>query len=151
MPKAPPSRRAECSLFVSEEEWERVAREKREKRLELARLEEDTARVRRELLEVEAREHSYADRDLAVLNLQERAQEEAEGSSAPSTDLFFEPPLPEPSANLGWLQADVYDPSFDYSFLFAETVLIPSGFPGGTPVLNFLDFVLVVFELYVFC
>ena len=30
--------KAECSLFVSEEEWEKVQREKREKRLEVARL-----------------------------------------------------------------------------------------------------------------
>jgi hypothetical protein len=30
--------KAKCSLFVSEEEWEKVQREKREKRLEVARL-----------------------------------------------------------------------------------------------------------------
>ena len=42
--------KAECSLFVPEEEWEKVEREKEEKRLELARLDEATARARRELL-----------------------------------------------------------------------------------------------------
>ena len=30
--------KAECSLFVSEEEWEKVELEKRQKRLEIARL-----------------------------------------------------------------------------------------------------------------
>jgi hypothetical protein len=30
--------KAECSLFVSEEEWEKVQQEKREKRLKVARL-----------------------------------------------------------------------------------------------------------------
>ena len=30
--------KAECSLFVSEKEWEKVQREKREKRLKVARL-----------------------------------------------------------------------------------------------------------------
>jgi hypothetical protein len=133
---------AECSLFVSEEEWEKVQRERREKELEVARAEErqalaaaEASRLRRELLEVKSREHSFARRDLAILNLQDRAQEEAEGSSAPGTDLpAVEPSLPEPSADLGWLQADVFDSSFDYSFLFADTIPIPSGTSGGTPV-----------------
>ena len=68
--------KAECSLFVTEEEWEKVEAEKRQKRLELAYAEErqsqaaaDTARLRRELLEVEARERAFADRDHAILNL----------------------------------------------------------------------------------
>ncbi|RAR00627.1 hypothetical protein DDE83_009073 [Stemphylium lycopersici] len=133
--------KAECSLFVSKEEWEKVEADKRRQRLALLEAKErqaqataETARLRVELARTKALERSYADRDHAILNLQDRAQEEAEGSSAPGTDLFFEPPLPEPSADLGWLQANVYDPSFDYSFLFAETVPIPSGFPGGTPV-----------------
>lgn len=133
--------KAECSLFVSEEEWEKVEAEKRQKRLEIARSEAllDAQRAqlsqqKLELLEIEAKERSYADRDHAILNLQDRAQEEAEGSSAPGTDLPIEPPLLEPSADLGWLQADVFDPSFDYSFLFADTIPIPLGTSGGTPV-----------------
>jgi hypothetical protein len=133
---------AECSLFVSEEEWEKVEAEKRQKRLEIARAEErqlqaqmETARLRRELLEVEAREREFADRDHAILSLQDRAKEQAEGNSAPGTGLpVVEPPLSEPSADLGWLQADSFDPSFDYSFLFAETVPIPSGTSDGTLV-----------------
>ena len=127
---------AECSLFVSEEEWEKVQREKRQKRLELARIEEDAARVRRELLEVEAREHDFADRDLAILNFQDRAKEQAEGSSAPGgTGLpVVEPSLSGPSADLGGLQADYYDPSFDYSFLFEGLPLASPGASGGIHV-----------------
>jgi hypothetical protein len=34
---------AECSLFVPKEEWEKVEKEEREKRLALARLKEETA------------------------------------------------------------------------------------------------------------
>ncbi|EMD59850.1 hypothetical protein COCSADRAFT_54528, partial [Bipolaris sorokiniana ND90Pr] len=74
---------AACSLFVSEEEWDKVQAEKRKKRLEIARAEEQTSRLRRELLETEAREQEFADRDLAILNLQDRAKEQAEGNSAP--------------------------------------------------------------------
>ena len=133
--------KAECSLFVSEEEWEKVEAEKRRQRLALLEAEErqaqaaaETARLRVELARTEALERSYADRDHAILSLQDRAQEEAEGSSAPGTDFLVEPPLPEPSADLGWLQADVFDPSFDYSLFFADTIPIPSGTSGGTPV-----------------
>ena len=64
--------KAECSLFVSDEEWERVQREKREKRLEIARLEARLAQSKVELLEAEAQEHSFARRDLAVLKELER-------------------------------------------------------------------------------
>jgi hypothetical protein len=46
--------KAECSLFVSEEEWEKVQREKREKRLEVARLKAQLAQSELELLEAEA-------------------------------------------------------------------------------------------------
>ena len=111
--------KAECSLFVTEEEWEKVEAEKRQKRLELAHAEErqsqaaaETARLRRELLEVEARERLFADRDHAILSLQDRAQEKAEGSSAPGTGPLIEPPLSGPSTDPGWLQAD-YSSSFD--------------------------------------
>ncbi|KAF2818608.1 hypothetical protein CC86DRAFT_240186, partial [Ophiobolus disseminans] len=71
---------ADCSLFVSEEDWEKVAREKREKRLVLARLEAATAQARVELLEVEDREMEYLRRDLKILEVQDRASE-ASGSS----------------------------------------------------------------------
>ena len=133
---------AECSLFVSEEEWEKVEAEKRQKRLEIARAEErqlqaamETARLRRELLEVEAREREFADRDHAILSLQDRAKEQAEGSSAPGTGLpVVEPPLSELSTDLGWLQADSFDPSFDYSFLFEGLPLVSPGASGGIHV-----------------
>ncbi|KAB2098833.1 hypothetical protein AG0111_0g12939 [Alternaria gaisen] len=94
--------KAECSLFVSEEEWEKVQREKREKRLEVARLKAQLAQSELELLEAEAQEQSFADRDLAILNLQDRAKEQAEGNSAPSTDFpATELSLPGLSTNLG--------------------------------------------------
>ena len=53
--------KAECSLFVSEEEWEKVQREKREKRLEVARLKAQLAQSELELLEAEAQEQLFAD------------------------------------------------------------------------------------------
>ena len=59
--------KAECSLFVSEEEWEKIQQEREQKELEVARAEEDAARLRRELLEVKSRERLFARRDLAVL------------------------------------------------------------------------------------
>ena len=93
--------KAECSLFVSEEEWEKVEADKRQKRLALLRAEAEVARLRLEVAETEALERSYADRDHAILSLQDRAQEEAEGSSAPGTDLPVGPSLPELLANLG--------------------------------------------------
>jgi hypothetical protein len=96
---------------------------------------------------VASRERSFADRDHAILSLQDRAKEWAEGSSAPGTDpSAVEPSLSEPSANLGWLQADSFDflsfadPSLDpalSSFLESPLGL---GFPAvdavsGTPSL----------------
>ncbi|KAF2747013.1 hypothetical protein M011DRAFT_380375, partial [Sporormia fimetaria CBS 119925] len=50
----------ECSLFVPEEEWERVAEEKEEKRIALARVKIKAARLEAELLELEARERKFA-------------------------------------------------------------------------------------------
>ena len=125
---------ATCSLFVTKEEWEKVQREKREKRLELARIEEEAARVRRELLEVEAREHSYADRDLAILNFQDRAKEQAKGDSAPGTDLLStEPSLPRPSTNLGWLQANAsFNPFSNYFLSLKDPVLASLGVSSST-------------------
>ncbi|KAF2743016.1 hypothetical protein M011DRAFT_431930 [Sporormia fimetaria CBS 119925] len=73
----------ECSLFVPEEEWEKVEGEERAKRLELARAEESVARAKRELLELEGRKQEFARRDLAVLKVQDQAQE-SEGSSQQS-------------------------------------------------------------------
>ena len=45
--------KAECSLFVTEEEWEKVEAEKREKRLALLRAEAEVARLRLEVAETE--------------------------------------------------------------------------------------------------
>jgi hypothetical protein len=63
---------AECSLFVPEEEWEKVEQEKQEKKLVLLRAKEDVARAEREMLEVESYERQFARRDLAVLNVLSR-------------------------------------------------------------------------------
>lgn len=128
---------AECSLFVSEEEWRRVQRERRERELEVAELKARLAQSEVELLRVKNREHSFARRDLAVLDFQEKATQKAEGSTAPGTDLpAIEPPLSEPSADLGWLQAelDLLDPSLDLSFLLGDLVPAASDAFGGTPV-----------------
>ena len=120
---------AACSLFVSEEEWEKVQAEKRAKRLEVARLKAQLAQSELELLEAEAREQKFADRDLAILNLQDRAKEQAEGSSAPGTDFpsagFL---LSGFSTDPGWLQAESssFDPlSFDF-FLSCENPVLAS-------------------------
>ncbi|EMD93652.1 hypothetical protein COCHEDRAFT_1096226 [Bipolaris maydis C5] len=146
---------AECSLFVSEEEWEKVREEREERELAVARLEAQLSQQKLELLEVKKRERSFARRDLAIIAVQDLAKEQAEGSSAPGgTGLpVVEPSLSGPSADLGGLQADYYDPSFDYSFLFEGLPLASPGASDGIyiPVLNFLDLVLVVFELYFRC
>lgn len=130
--------KAECSLFVSEEEWEKVESEKRQKRLEIARLKAQLAQSELELLEVEAQERAFADRDHAILSLQDRAKEQAEGSSAPGTGLpVVEPPLSEPSADLGWSQADLssFDPlSFDYFLSLENPILASLDVSGGTHV-----------------
>ncbi|KAF2830276.1 hypothetical protein CC86DRAFT_283786, partial [Ophiobolus disseminans] len=93
--------KAECSLFVSEEDWERVAAEKQEKRLVLARLEAvsaqaaaATVQARLELAEVEHREMEFARRDLKVLDVQDQASEASGSSTLPTT---FETPLADPS------------------------------------------------------
>ena len=108
--------KAECSLFVPEEEWEKVEKEKEAKRLELARFEEEVAaassaaaRAKRELLEIESRERQFARRDLALLKAQEQAQE-AESSST-TTGLSVSEPLADPC----WSQANdlCSDPSLD--------------------------------------
>ena len=128
---------AECSLFVSEEEWKLVREEREEKELAVARLRAQLSQQELELLEVRKRERSFARRDLAILAVQDRAKEQAEGSSAPGTDLLaVEPPLSGSPADLGWLQAelDFLDPSFDCSFLFGDPVPAASDSSGGTLV-----------------
>ena len=120
-----------------------MQRARREKELEIARAEErqalamaETARLRRELLEVKNREHTYARRDLALLNLQDRAKEQVEGDSAPGTDLLSTgPSLPGQSTDLGWLQADSsFDPSFDYFLSLEDSVPSSLDVSGGIHV-----------------
>ncbi|KAI1676381.1 GAL4 domain containing protein [Pyrenophora tritici-repentis] len=147
---------AECSLFVSEREWEEVQAECERKELELAQAEErqalaaaESSRLRRELLEVKSKKRIFARRDLAIIAVQDRAKEQAEGSSAPGGTGFpvVEPSLSGPSADLGGLQADSFDPlSFDY-FLSLESPALSS----LDAVPDFFDPVLVVFELYFRC
>ena len=60
---------AECSLFVSKEEWDKIAREKREKRLQIAKLKAQLAASKVKLLEVKSREQEYASRNIAVLRV----------------------------------------------------------------------------------
>ena len=69
----------------------------------VARLEAQLSQEKLELLEVKRRERSYARRDLAVLEFQDRAKEKAEGSTAPGTDPSTEPSLSGPSTDPGWL------------------------------------------------
>jgi len=132
---------AECSLFVSEEEWKVVQEEREEKELSVARLKAQRAQLdaqlsqqELELLEVRKRERLFARRDLAILAVQDRAKEQAEGSSAPGTDFpTTEPSLPGLSTDLGWLQADAsFDPSFDYFLSLEDPVLASLGVSGGT-------------------
>jgi hypothetical protein len=127
---------AECSLFVSEDEWKKVQEEREEKELAVARLEAQLSQQRLELLEVRKRERTYARRDLAILAVQDRAKEQAEGSSAPGTDFpTTEPSLPGLSTDLGWLQADAsFDPSFDYFLSLEDPVLASLGVSDGTHV-----------------
>lgn len=108
--------------------------DKRQKRLALLRAEAEVARLRLEVAETEALERAYADRDHAILSLQDRAKEQAEGDSAPGTDfLTTELSLPGPLTDLGWLQADAsFDPSFDYFLSLKDLVLASLGVSDGT-------------------
>jgi hypothetical protein len=54
----------------------------------VARLKAQLSQQKLELLEVRKRERLYARRDLAILAVQDRAKEQAEGDSAPSTDFL---------------------------------------------------------------
>ena len=99
----------ECDLFVPEEEWERVEEEEHEKELALARAEEELARRKRELLEVQKEKRSFLLRDKKLLAAQDKTQE-AEASSTTA-------PLPmDPFTDLGWSQANnpLLDPSLDH-------------------------------------
>ncbi|EOA86090.1 uncharacterized protein SETTUDRAFT_169450 [Exserohilum turcica Et28A] len=131
--------KAKCSLFVSKEEWEKVQQEREQKELEVARAEEAAARLRRELLKVKSRERSFARRDLAILEFQDRAKEKAEGSSAPGTDLpSTGPSLPAQSTDLGWLQADSssFDPlSLDFFLSYENPILASVDVSNSTHVL----------------
>jgi hypothetical protein len=129
---------AECDLFVPEEEWERVQREKREKRLALLRVEAEAARLRVELAEAEGRERAFADRDYRVQSAIDSAQEVAKPEG---TEPIVSPgPLqPEPS-DLGWLQADVdpssiFDPNaFDFSSFLVDPPCSDSAGGNRSPV-----------------
>ena len=103
--------KAECSLFVPKEEWERIEKEKEAKRLVLLRAEEAAAasqlevtRARRELAEAESCERQFARRDLALLKAQDQAQKGESSSTVAGPHVF------DPWADPGWLQAN--DPSF---------------------------------------
>jgi len=135
---------AECSLFVSEEEWKKVQEDREEKELTVARLRAQRAQLdaqlsqqELELLEVKKRERSFARRDLAILAVQDRAKEQTEESSAPSTGLSaVEPSISEPFADFGWSQADNFlDPSvLDFSsFLENPSFACPDA-AGGSSV-----------------
>lgn len=131
---------AECSLFVPEEKWEKVQAEKRLKRLEVARLEAQLAQSKVELLEIEVLEHSYADRDLAILAVQDRASSKGSASTEESanstvaTDQPVSTPSGLSSADPGWLQAEFSDPFFE-AFLFPLELTAPSAESvRGTPV-----------------
>ncbi|EMD84691.1 hypothetical protein COCHEDRAFT_1092511 [Bipolaris maydis C5] len=151
---------AECSLFVSEEEWEQVQREREQKELEVAQAEErqalaaaEASRLRRELLEVKSKERAFARRDLAIIAVQDRAKEQAEGNSAPGTGLpVVEPSLSGPSADLGGLQADSFDPlSLDYFLSLEGPALSSLDAACDMLVLDCFDHILVVLEFDVFC
>lgn len=113
---------AECSLFVSEEEWEKVEKEKQEKRLAIARIKAQLAQSELELLEIESREQKFARRDLAVLQVQESG-EASTTTALPTTDSSADPgwsqaldPLLDPSLDQ-FLNNFFVDPSADFGFL----------------------------------
>jgi len=125
---------AECSLFVSEEDWEKVEAEKRQARLDLLRAEAEVAAKRLRVAEIESREQEYARRDLAVLRVQDQAQETDSSSTV----------VPQPSdpfADSGWSQANnlPLDPSLDLllnDFLASESSSGPEPLSFGTDFLG---------------
>ena len=92
-------------------------------------------------MEIEAQERLFANRDHALLNLQNREKEEAKGSSAPSMEFpATEPSLPVQSTDPGWLQADYSSSSFDplpldYFLSYENPILASVDFSDGTHVL----------------
>lgn len=116
----------ECSLWIPEKEWDLVQEEKRRKRLALLQAEErqaqaavDAARLRRELAEVEEKEHSFARHDLRVADVideLEKQKEDSKGTAASDTrELMQRAPS---TADSGWSQADPFliDPSLSFDF-----------------------------------
>lgn len=99
---------ANCSLFVPEEEWEKVTRDEEEARLALLRSKADVAALELKLAEVESRKRQFARRDLALLKVQDQAKE-----AASSSTIVSQPS--RPSTDSGWSQAPnpPLDPSFD--------------------------------------
>lgn len=91
-----------CTVCISEQEWEKVQRERLEKELEIARVKVLLAQMKVELLELKICEQSYACRDQAFLDPEDRAKEQAGDRSTPGTGLpVIEPTLSGPSADLG--------------------------------------------------
>ena len=91
------------------------------------------------LLEVKSRERSFARRDLAILEFQNRAKEKAERSTAPGIDFpTTEPSLPAQSTDPGWLQADYsssLDPlSLDFFLYYENPILASVDVSDGTHV-----------------
>ena len=123
--------KANYSLFVTKEEQKKVEADKRQKQLALLRAEAEVTRLRLEVTKTKALKRSYADRNYTILSLQNRTKEQAEGSLAPSsTGLpIIEPPLSKLSTDLGQLQANSFNPSFNYSFLFKR---LPLASPGAS-------------------
>ncbi|KAF1829223.1 hypothetical protein BDW02DRAFT_574194 [Decorospora gaudefroyi] len=64
---------AECSLFVPEEEWEKVEEEERATELALAQARAEAARLEVELLKGKSQKQEFARRDLALLRMQDQA------------------------------------------------------------------------------
>ena len=109
-----------------------MEQEKHEKRLALARAEEDVARAKRELLEIENRERQFARRDLAVLGVQDQAQASESSSTAAG------PFVVDSVADSGWSQANnLLNPSLDIllnNFLAGEASFNPASLLLGLPV-----------------
>lgn len=68
---------ADCTVFVSEEQWEEIQRKKKEQQLVVARLRALLAHKKQELLKTCMEERSYADHDLIILDELDRAKKKA--------------------------------------------------------------------------
>jgi len=136
--------RQECSLFVSEEKWEKIQAARLEKELELLRSEEATARLRRELAEVKAQERSYALHDRNTQGVVDAAEGVAKPQGTETIAVTESPLSGPPPTDLGVEQADSFDPSsffypdlVDFSSFLANPVLLPLDAVGDilTPIL----------------